>query len=220
MNTIHQQNNSDRLLGVIRLPIQLPKTVGRGCSGSVCSLPITETDLFARGPSHGYHRFHSLKRGIISASECFRLMDLYDVSFFLSTMWVGPFWFGMLVFPEHKLTQKAMEGPWFFLGPILIWWAATLAEPQGLIDFAKDSTNPAGVLEGLAAVMGTKPGASAAWAHMVAGDIFVTRWMWMRCGQEKISRGVTAAIVFFGVMLMPVGVAIYLAFVRSTSVPE
>jgi len=26
--------------------------------------------------------------------------------------------------------------------------------------------------------------------------------------------------VFFGVMLMPVGVAIYLAFVRSTSVPE
>ena len=40
MNTIHQQNNSDRLLGVIRLPIQLPKTVGRGCSGSVCSLPI------------------------------------------------------------------------------------------------------------------------------------------------------------------------------------
>ena len=39
MNTIHQQNNSDRLLGVIRLPIQLSKTVGRGCSGSVCSLP-------------------------------------------------------------------------------------------------------------------------------------------------------------------------------------
>ena len=147
-------------------------------------------------------------------------MDLYDVSFFLSTMWVGPFWFGMLVFPEHKLTQKAMEGPWFFLGPILIWWAATLAEPQGLIDFAKDSTNPAGVLEGLAAIMGTKPGAAAAWAHMVAGDIFVTRWMWMRCGQEKISRSVTAAIVLFGVMLMPVGVAIYLAFVRGTSVHE
>ena len=147
-------------------------------------------------------------------------MDLYDVSFFLSTMWVGPFWFGMLVFPEHKLTQKAMEGPWFFLGPILIWWAATLAEPQGLIDFAKDSTNPAGVLEGLAAIMGTKAGAAAAWAHMVAGDIFVTRWMWMRCGQEKISRGVTSAIVFFGVMLMPVGVAIYLAFVRNNNVPE
>lgn len=43
MNTIHQQNNSDRLLGVIRLPIQLSKTVGRGCSGTVCSLPLQHT---------------------------------------------------------------------------------------------------------------------------------------------------------------------------------
>ena len=83
-------------------------------------------------------------------------MDLYDISFFLSTMWVGPFWFGMLVFPEHELTKKAMEGPWFFLGPILIWWAVTLADPQGLIDLAKDSANPAGILEGLAAIMGTQ----------------------------------------------------------------
>lgn len=143
-------------------------------------------------------------------------MDVYDYAFFLSTMWVGPFWFGMLVFPDHELTKKAMQGPLFFLGPILIWWAVTIAEPQGLIDLAKDSTDPTGVLEGLAAIMGSKPGAAAAWAHMVAGDIFVTRWMWIRCREEKTPRGLAAAIVFFGVMLMPVGVALYLAFVRTT----
>ena len=45
-------------------------------------------------------------------------MDMYDYSFFLSTMWVGPFWFAMLVFPEHEMTKKVMQGPWFFLGPI------------------------------------------------------------------------------------------------------
>ena len=44
----HQPINSDRLHGVIRLPIQLSKSVGRGCSGSVCSLPF-ETPLFQRG---------------------------------------------------------------------------------------------------------------------------------------------------------------------------
>ena len=48
-------------------------------------------------------------------------MDVYDYAFFLSTMWIGPFWFGMLVFPDHELTKKAMQGPLFFLGPILIW---------------------------------------------------------------------------------------------------
>ena len=36
-------------------------------------------------------------------------MDIYDYSFFLSTMWVGPFWFAMLVFPEHELTKKVMQ---------------------------------------------------------------------------------------------------------------
>jgi len=143
-------------------------------------------------------------------------MDMYDFAFFLSTMWVGPFWFGMLVFPDHELTKKAMEGPLFFIGPILIWWAVTISDPQGLIDLAKDASNPDGILEGLATIMGSKPGATAAWAHMVAGDIFVTRWMWKRCGKQNTSRGVAAAIVFFGIMLMPVGVALYLAFVRST----
>ena len=29
-------------------------------------------------------------------------MDLYDVSFFLSTIWVGPFWLAMLVYPEEE----------------------------------------------------------------------------------------------------------------------
>ena len=73
-------------------------------------------------------------------------MDVYDYAFFLSTMLIGPFWFGMLVLPDHELTKKAMQGPLFFLGPILIWWAVTIAEPQGLIDLAKDATDPTGVL--------------------------------------------------------------------------
>ena len=65
-------------------------------------------------------------------------------------MWVGPFWFGMLFCPEHELTQKAMQGPWFFLGPILMWWLVTLADPQGLIELTKDSTDPTTILDGLA----------------------------------------------------------------------
>ena len=142
-------------------------------------------------------------------------MDLYTLSFFFSTMWVGPFWFGMLVYPEHELTQKAMQGPRFFLGPILMWWLVTLADPQGLIDLTKDSTDPTTILDGLASLLGTPAGAAAAWAHKVAGDIFVTRWMWNRCMEEKVSRKIMAPIVFFGIMLMPVGVALYMVFIRS-----
>ena len=105
-------------------------------------------------------------------------MDLFDVSFFLSTMWVGPFWIAMLVYPEHEKTRSVMSGSWFFLGPIVIWWALMASDPQALVDFAMDSLDPRDVLDGLAELLGTRVGASAAWAHFVAGDIVLTRWMW------------------------------------------
>ena len=142
-------------------------------------------------------------------------MDIYDVSFFLSTMWVGPFWFAMLVYPEHDVTERAMRGPWFFLGPILIWFVVTASDPEGLVELASDSMDPSNAMSGLATLLGTRAGAAAAWAHMVAGDIFVTRWMWKRCIDRGAERWITAATVFFGVMLMPVGVALHVALVRD-----
>ena len=142
---------------------------------------------------------------------------MFDVSFFLSTMWVGPFWIAMLVYPEHEKTRSVMSGSWFFLGPIVIWWALMASDPRALVDFAMDSLDPRDVLDGLAELLGTRVGASAAWAHFVAGDIVVTRWMWKRCLERGAERWVSAVSVFFGVMLMPVGVAMHLALVRDNT---
>ncbi len=144
-------------------------------------------------------------------------MDLFDISFFLSTMWVGPFWIAMLVYPEHEKTKSVMSGSWFFLGPIVIWWTLMASDPHALVDFAMDSLDPRNVLDGLAELLGTRVGASAAWAHFVAGDIVVTRWMWKRCLERGAGRWVSAVSVFFGVMLMPVGVAMHLALVRDNT---
>ena len=144
-------------------------------------------------------------------------MDLFDLSFFLSTMWVGPFWIAMLVYPEHEKTQSVMGGSWFFLGPIVIWWALMASDPQALVGFAMDSLDPRNVLDGLADLLGTRAGASAAWAHFVAGDIVVTRWMWKRCLDRGVERWKSAVSVFFGVMLMPVGVALHLVLVRDNT---
>tara|TARA_B100000214_G_scaffold373663_1_gene354494 strand:- start:640 stop:1077 length:438 start_codon:yes stop_codon:yes gene_type:complete len=144
-------------------------------------------------------------------------MDLYDISFFLSTMWVGPFWLAMLVYPDDEKTKQILKGPWFFLGPILIWWAVTLSAPEGLIDLAEGFSDPLNILDSLVGILGTPAGASAAWAHMVAGDIFITRWMWKRCLERGTERWISGVSVFFGVMLMPVGLALHLALVREES---
>ena len=67
-------------------------------------------------------------------------MDLYDLSFFLSTMWVGPFWLAMLVYPEHERTKQILRGPWFFIGPIAIWWVVIASDPEGLIELSEGFT--------------------------------------------------------------------------------
>lgn len=142
-------------------------------------------------------------------------MDVYDLSFFLSTFWVGPFWFAMLVYPHHHLTHKFMDTPWFFIGPIFIWWAIMISNPVSLFEFGVDSLDPTNVLASLAELLATRGGASAAWAHFVAGDIVVTRWMWKRCLDMNVHARTRFLSVFFGVLLMPVGVMLHLILTRK-----
>jgi len=142
-------------------------------------------------------------------------MDLYDFSFFLSTMWIGPFWIAMLFYPNHEKTHQLMEGPWFFLGPILIWYLVSFSDISGIIDLFVDTMDPNLALQSLADLLGTKAGASAAWSHMVAGDIFVTRWIWKRGIESKCEKWKLLLSVFFGVMLMPIGLMLSLILVRK-----
>lgn len=116
----------------------------------------------------------------------------------------------MLINPETDKTKKLLKGPWFFLGPIVFWFILMIYNPQGLIDLVSGSSNSDGFLEGLAIGMGTKAGVSAIWAHMVAGDIIATRWIWKKSIEIKANKWVTRLSVFFGVMLMPVGIAIFI----------
>ena len=139
-------------------------------------------------------------------------MDIYDISFIISTFWIGPFWFAMLLNPKKEKTKRLMSRPWFFLGPLAFWYILMIINPQGLIDFATSTSNPNGFIEGLATGLATKAGVSATWAHMITGDIFVTRWLWKDCLEKNTNIWLTRISIFFGVMLMPVGLVLQLIF--------
>ena len=139
-------------------------------------------------------------------------MDIYTITFILSTFWVGPFWFAMLLNPEKDKTEKLLNGPMFFLGPIVIWLIMMAMNPQGLIDFVNSGSHPEGFLAGLGSGMSSKAGVTAMWAHMVAGDICVTRWIWKDSLTRKMNKIPYLISMFFAVMLMPLGVLIYLIF--------
>ena len=139
-------------------------------------------------------------------------MDIYTLLFFLTTFWVGPFWFAMLLQPHAVKTVQMMDKQWFFFGPIIIWFAVMILNPSGLADFANSGSHPDGFMAGMAAGMASKAGVTAMWAHMVAGDIFATRWIWQDSVKRQNNIWVTRSSVFFGVMLMPIGILIHLIF--------
>ena len=143
-------------------------------------------------------------------------MDIYLISFIISTLWIGPFWFAMLLKPYDNNTKSIMKRPLFFIGPIIIWFIIMILNPSGLIDFLNSGSHPDGFFAGLAKGMSTKAGVSAMWAHMVAGDIFATRWMWKNGVKNNDSIWLIRLSVFFGVMLMPLGILIYIIFRKNS----
>ncbi len=147
-------------------------------------------------------------------------MDIYTISFVLSTLWVGPFWFSMLLNPEKAKTRRLLSGPWFFLGPIIVWFLAMVMNPQGLVDFLNSGSHPDGFFAGLASGLSSPAGVTAMWAHMVAGDICVTRWIWKDSLRQNTNKTVSRLAIFFGVMLMPLGLAIHLLFGKIKNTPK
>ena len=135
------------------------------------------------------------------------MLELFFIS---STLYIGPFWFAMLLNPNSEKTKKLLNNSLFFLGPILIWLIVMLIDPSGLTDFAESFNNEEGFLAGLASALSTKAGVTATWAHMVAGDIFATRWIWGKCIKNNVHPVIRFLSIFFGVMLMPLGIIIYL----------
>jgi len=131
----------------------------------------------------------------------------------LASMWVGPFWLLMMIQPYGERTQKWMSGPWFVLGPLISYLVILMMNLGALADMMGDGTL-SGFVEALADILGTEDGAVLAWTHFVIGDIITTRWIWKRSIETEINKTVTQTAILFGVMLMPVGLAIHFVSVQ------
>jgi len=138
---------------------------------------------------------------------------IYAVLFLIPTIWVGPFWLLMMIEPESERTEKWVEGNLLFLGPLVTYFATIIVDPSGMIELF--SGNPVEMMDTMVELLGTESGTVLAWAHFVAGDIIATRWMWRKAVENNIGLNQTRAIVFFGVMLMPVGLLLHIALNRE-----
>ena len=113
----------------------------------------------------------------------------------------------MLSEPTSGRTKNWMEGNSLFIGPLVVWLITAILEPSGLIDLI--TGNPTDFLDTMVQILGTESGTVLAWSHFVAGDIMATRWMWRKAIENEIGVSKTRLIVFFGVMLMPIGLLMH-----------
>lgn len=130
--------------------------------------------------------------------------------FSLSSLLVMPFWFLMIVLPTWKWTRRILNSPWIIVPAAALYVALVL---PGVLEILPAVMNPE--LASITASLGTPSGATIAWVHFLAFDLFVGRWTYLDSRKRGISPWLMAPVLFFVLMLGPLGFLLYMA-VRLT----
>jgi hypothetical protein len=128
-----------------------------------------------------------------------------ETIFSLSSLLVMPFWLLMIALPHWRWTSRLMRSPLVCTAPALLYLALALPRIGELLATVARPTLP-----GIAAVLGTPAGATLAWAHFLAFDLFVGRWIYLDSRERGLSAWIMAPLLFFTLMLGPIGFLGYL----------
>jgi Domain of unknown function (DUF4281) len=128
-----------------------------------------------------------------------------ETLFSLSSLLVMPFWFLMIFLPTWTWTKRIISSPWISALAATVY--AALVVPS-ILQVLPAVMNPS--LSGIATLLGTPAGATIAWVHFLAFDLFVGRWVYLDSRKKQISPLVVSPILFFVLMLGPLGFLAYL----------
>ncbi|MCI4066903.1 ABA4-like family protein [Micromonospora sp. R77] len=118
----------------------------------------------------------------------------------------APFWALMILLPHWSGTARIISSPLIVL-PVLVIYAVLVL--PAIADVLPAVASPS--LGGIRDLLGTADGAAAAWAHMIAFDLFVGRWAWLDSRDRGVPALVMAPVLVLTILLGPLGLAGYLA---------
>ncbi len=131
-----------------------------------------------------------------------------EIIFQLSSLLVMPFWLLIIFLPHWQWTRRTMASPWVVAPAALLY--ALLVIPS-LVSLLPQLANPQ--LDVIAPLLGTPQGATIAWVHFLAFDLFVGRWAYLDSRQRGTSAWIVSPVLFLILMVGPLGLLLYL-FVR------
>jgi len=137
-----------------------------------------------------------------------------DLFFRASNLLVLPIWALMIFLPRWRWTARILRSPWVSAAPALLYAALVLPRLGAIWPAVSRPTLPR-----ITALLASPAGATIAWVHFLAFDLFVGRWIYLDNHERRISTWLMAPVLFLTLMLGPVGLLFYLA-VRSTRAPS
>ena len=125
--------------------------------------------------------------------------------FSIGNLLILPFWALMIVLTHWRWTRRIIGSPLVVVPPALIYAAVVL---PGIAEILPAVASP--TLAGVSQLLGTPAGATAAWMHFLAFDLFVGRWAYLDSRERGISAWIMAPVLFLILMLGPIGLLLYL----------
>lgn len=135
-----------------------------------------------------------------------------ETLFSFSSLLVMPFWLLLIFLPRWRVTERVMAGPWAAVPAALLY--AGLVLPN-FVEIFTAVANP--TLTGITALLGDPAGATIAWVHFLAFYLFVGRWVYLDGRSHNLSAWIISPILFFVLMLGPVGFLLHLVVRLATS---
>jgi ABA4-like protein len=135
-----------------------------------------------------------------------------DLLFRASNLLVLPIWALMILLPRWQWTARIIRSPWVSASPALLYGVLVLPRLGAIWPAVSRPTFP-----GVEALLASPAGATIAWVHFLAFDLFVGCWIYLDSQERRISSWLMAPVLFLTLMLGPAGFLFYLV-VRSTRV--
>lgn len=139
-------------------------------------------------------------------------------------MFPMPMWLAMMFAPRHPITEKAARSSTVFgIAAINYLISLGLAMRSGAKDSARDGEIvPSGgnvmTLEGVNTLISSKEGTLAAWAHMLALDLFTGAWIYRQCRELDAPAWVRIPSLFGTLMAGPAGLLYFLLWKANRKV--
>jgi hypothetical protein len=111
----------------------------------------------------------------------------------------------MIGLPRWRWTGRIVGSPYVTAVPAVLY--AGLVLPR-LGEIWPAVSSPS--LSGVAMLLASPAGATIAWVHFLAFDLFVGRWIYLDSRERGLSSWLMAPVLFLTLMLGPAGFLLYL----------